>query len=188
MSTDQPKSFDEMALPHLDTVYRVAYRLARDEHFAEDLVQETYLKAYRAFEAFELREFGIRPWLLRILRNTFLNRASREQRAPKATEQSALEQAHGDSELGNETAPPLLDFEQLDGEVKQAIERLSDEFREVILLWGTGELSYQDIAAVLEIPLGTVMSRLHRARKQLMNDLDEYAREQRLNIGSKTES
>lgn len=170
------KSFEALALPHLDITYRVARRLTRNEHEAEDLVQETFLKAYRAFDTFEEREFGIRPWLLRILHNTYINRVTRERRAPKATDQPALEQA----EAGDAPALPELDFEHLDEEVKQALDRLSPDFRTVMLLWATGEFSYQQIADVLELPIGTVMSRLHRARQQLARALRDFAREHRI--------
>jgi RNA polymerase sigma-70 factor (ECF subfamily) len=181
MRADGEKSFEEEAVPHLETVFRVAVRLTRNEHEAEDLVQETYLKAYKAFDRFEMHSFGVRPWLLRILHNTFLNRLAREKRAPKATDQQTLQQVHSDPEPGHGfLGPPELDYEQLDGEVKQAIDRLAPEFRMVLLLWATSEFSYQEIADILEVPIGTVMSRLHRARQQLMRDLDDYAREQRL--------
>ena len=83
MPAKAEKSFEELAVPHLELVYRVARRLCRNEHEAEDLVQETYLKAYKAFERFEMREFGIKPWLLKILHNTFLNRLARQRRAPR---------------------------------------------------------------------------------------------------------
>ncbi len=170
------RSFEALAMPHLDLLYRVAYRLTRREHEAEDLVQETFLKAYRAFDSFEEREFGIRPWLLRILHNTYLNRAARERRAPRATEQQTLAQTEA-SEVAH---LPVLDLEQVDDQVKQAVDGLSPEFRAVVLLWATGEFSYQQIADALELPIGTVMSRLHRARRQLARALHDFAREHRI--------
>ena len=186
MKKPDGKSFEELAVPHMETVYRVALRWCGDRHEAEDLVQDTYLKAYKAFDRFEMREFGIRPWLLRILHNTFLNRVSRQNRAPKATEQQVLEQVE---EMGNSgeslTAPPALDYEKLDGEVKSALERLAPEFREALTLWSTMDLSYQEIADILEVPIGTVMSRLHRARQQMARELEEYARKSRLAVGGR---
>jgi RNA polymerase sigma-70 factor (ECF subfamily) len=167
-------SFEALALPHMELVYRIARRLTRDHHEAEDLVQETYLKAYAAFGRFEMRQFGIRPWLLRILNNTFLNRQQRQQRAPRAADQQALDEIHADDPV---ITAPELDFEHLDGEVKAALDSLSPEFRSVLLLWATMEFSYKEIAEILEVPVGTVMSRLHRARKQLIDALAEYARE-----------
>ncbi|MBU0639589.1 MAG: sigma-70 family RNA polymerase sigma factor [Planctomycetes bacterium] len=181
MPPEDEKSFEELAVPHLETVYRVARRLARREHEAEDLVQETYLKAYKAFASFEMREYGIKPWLLKILHNTFLNRRARESRAPKATDQQTLEQMQeASSSDGDVNNPPELDYEHLDQEVKEAIDGLQPEFRSVLLLWATMELSYQEIADILSVPIGTVMSRLHRARRQLTRVLYEYARANRL--------
>ena len=184
MRADDQKSFEALAVPHLETVYRVAIRLARDEHEAEDLVQETYLKACKAFERFELREFGIRPWLLRILHNTFLNRAAREKRAPKSADQETLEQVGGHAASQVDVfGPPVLDYENLDAEVSRAMRNLAPEFRLVLALWATMEFSYQEIADILNLPIGTVMSRLHRARQQLLRELDDYAREHRLRPG-----
>ena len=169
MPEQDTKSFDSLALPHLDVVYWVARRLARHEQEAEDLVQETYLKAYKAFETFQLREYGVRPWLLKILNNTFLNHRAREKRAPRAADQRTLEETKAvDADYG---APPDLDYEKLDEEVKHALDKLAPDFRTVMLLWATTEMSYQEIADTLELPIGTVMSRLHRGRRLLAGQL-----------------
>jgi RNA polymerase sigma-70 factor (ECF subfamily) len=186
--------FEESALPHLPTLYRAARKLTRNAHEAEDLVQETCLKAFRAYSRYEEREMGILPWLLRIMRNTNLNRVERTRRAPKIASdvsldletapQSAVE--HEWSEATGAHLPPL-DFDVLDEEVKSALESLSPEFREVIVLWSTNELSYQDIAVVLGTPVGTVMSRLHRARNQLVRLLAGYADEHRIPNRRKSE-
>ena len=184
MRASDDRVFEEVAVPHLDTVYRVALRLVRNSHEAEDLVQDTYLKAFKAFSGYEQREYGIRPWLLRILHNTFLNRIKRENRAPKGIEQQVLEQVYDESgaSLGT-VGPPELDYERLDSEVKQALDGLAPGFRAVLTLWATMEFSYQEIADILEVPLGTVMSRLHRGRQNLIRELDQYARENRLGSG-----
>lgn len=171
------QSFEALALPCLELVYRVARRLARDDHEAEDLVQDTYLKAYTGFARYEVRECGIKPWLLRILHNTFLNRQARQKRAPKSADQQVLDQVRVPEQY---VGPPELDYENLDQEVKQAIDDLPHEFREVLLLWATMELSYHEIADILQVPIGTVMSRLHRARQQLAQSLNDFAREHRL--------
>lgn len=174
MPSEGEHSFEALALPHLELVYRVARRLTRNEHDAEDLVQETYLKAYKAFGRFDLREYGIRPWLLKILYNAFLNRQARQKHAPRPTDQQTLEQVHA----AEPVVPPELDYEDLDEEVRQAIDDLRPEFRVVVLLWATMELSYQEIADIVEVPIGTVMSRLHRGRQQLARALHEFARDQ----------
>jgi len=186
MRAGEENSFEELAVPELEIVYRVALRLTRNEHDAEDLVQETYLKACKSFSRFEMREFGIRPWLLRILHNSFLNRVSREKRAPTAIDQQMLEVACEEGRPASDIhGPPALDYEHLDAEVKAAMDRLSPEYRVVLAIWATLEFSYKEIADILEMPIGTVMSRLHRARQQLLRDLDEYAREHRLTRGAR---
>lgn len=179
MSDHGADEFARLALPHVDAVFRVARRLSQSDHEAEDLVQETYLKALQGFTGFELREFGIKPWLLRILHNSFLNRRARSVRAPRAVDQAALDNVVADGDGG---APelPALDFDRLDGEVRQAIDSLPDDFRIVLILWTTQELSYQEIAESLDVPIGTVMSRLHRAKRHMVERLADYAREHRL--------
>jgi len=184
MAGSDGKSFEELAVPHLDMVFRIALRWTNDQHEAEDLVQEAYLRGHKSFNRFEMREYGIRPWLLRIMRNAFLNRAARQARAPKAADQQVLDQMHGEAATVEEAmAPPTLDYDRLDAEVKTAMQNLAPEFREALTLWATMELSYQEIADILEVPIGTVMSRLHRARQRMVRDLDDYARENRLHIG-----
>jgi len=177
MARADDKSFEALALPHLDLLYRVARRLTGNEHDAEDLVQETYFRAYRAFGEFELREFGVRPWLLKILNNTYLNRAAREKRAPRLIDQQTLDESQAGA---TDTGPPELDYENLDQEVRRALDDLSPEFRSVMLLWAANELSYREIADTLGVPIGTVMSRLHRARQQLITALVEFARANRI--------
>lgn len=167
--------FEAEALPHLGLLYRMARRLSRSAEDAEDLVQETYLKAFKGFATFEPRSFGIRPWLLRILHNTFLNRAKREQRAPRTAD---LEQAEQTSVTGSGgTGGPVveIDLEQVDDEIRRALLELTPEYRSVVLLWATMEFGYQDMAEILELPVGTVMSRLHRARRQLRERLSAFA-------------
>lgn len=180
MPTTHDESFEALAVPQLGAVYRVARRLARDEHEAEDLVQETFLKAQKAFGRFEMREFGIRPWLLKILHNAFLNRRASEKRMPRSAAEDVLEQTEDPRLDADVIGPPELDYERVDEEVKSAIDALRPEFKSVLLMWATMDLSYQQIADVLNIPIGTVMSRLHRARHQLTTELHEFARQNRL--------
>lgn len=183
MHSEGEKSFEAAALPHLEFIYRVALKLARNEHKAEDLVQETYVRACNAFARFELREYGIRPWLLKILHNAYFSRLAKDSRAPMSiddpTVQEVQDRTRAAAPLGN---PPALNYEELDEEVKEAIERMPSDYRAVLLLWATGELGYQEIADVLGLPLGTVMSRMHRCRRQLIDRLEDYARENRVPI------
>lgn len=173
MGSPDGHPFEALALPHLETIYRVARRRARHVHAAEDLVQETYLKAYRAFENFEVREYGIKPWLSRILNNTFLNRLARERKAPRPTDHQILEATQ---EADAVEAPQELDSQHVDEEVKRAIDGLVPEFPSTLLLWATMEHSYQEIADIPEVPIGTVMNRLHGAGQQRARALNEYAR------------
>jgi RNA polymerase sigma-70 factor (ECF subfamily) len=183
------EQFEKLALDQLDTLHRVANRLTRDADRASDLVQETYLRAFRSKESFDLQEHGIRPWLLRIMRNLHLSRADRDKRQPVAMEGDALDALNTapvspPAPAGSEDTiqgPPdtldriALDWENLDERLKQALENLQEEYQMVLLLWAVEDLSYKEIADVLEVPIGTVMSRLHRARQKLSAQLREYA-------------
>jgi len=184
------EQFEKLALDQLDTLYRVAGRLTRSPDQASDLVQETYLRAFRSKDSFDLQEHGIRPWLLRIMRNLHLSRADREKRQPVAMEGDALDAlnaapgggvAPGPADAEGTQAPPdtveriHLDWENLDERLKQALEALQEEYQIVLLLWAVEDLSYKEIAEVLDVPIGTVMSRLHRARQKLTAQLREYA-------------
>lgn len=164
--------FEKLALEQLDLLYRIARRLARDPGRAEDLVQETYLRAIRAQEGFDLQPHGIRPWLLRIMHNVHVSRAEREGRQPSAIEEDQLES----STRG--VSPPPYDpatFDGMDQQLVRAIESLTPEYQVVLLLWAVDELSYKEIAQAVGIPIGTVMSRLHRARQKLSEQLRTYA-------------
>ncbi|MBI4580343.1 MAG: sigma-70 family RNA polymerase sigma factor [Planctomycetes bacterium] len=179
---DRPQRFEQIAMPHLDDVYRMARRLAGSQVEAEDLVQETFLRAYRAFDGFDLREYGARPWLLKILHNVFYTRAGHEARQPTLLDDAGFDNLAG--ELDQPDCGSLgagkVDWEQFDEELKDAVDELAAEYREVLLLWSLEELSYKEIAEVCGIPLGTVMSRLYRARQQISNRLAGYARERGL--------
>jgi RNA polymerase sigma-70 factor (ECF subfamily) len=200
------EQFEKLALAELDTLYRVANRLTRNPERAGDLVQETYLRAFRSRDGFDLQEHGMRPWLLRILRNLHLSRAEREKRQPVAVDGEALDSLNAagpvdnvgrtdggngsgrgpdaaaealDAALETGTTPWLgLNPDHLDERLKRALENLQEEYQLVLLLWAVEELSYKEIAEVLDVPIGTVMSRLHRARQKLAAQLKEYAMEE----------
>jgi RNA polymerase sigma-70 factor, ECF subfamily len=171
--------FDKLALEHLDMLYRIARRLTRSSILAEDLVQDTYLRAFRACEDFNLQEFGIRPWLVRIMHNVHVTRSQREQRQP-----IAVDDAHLDKAEQRDTAAPAMSnpasFEQMDEQLVRAIEDLPEEYKTVLLLWAVDEFSYKEISEALAVPIGTVMSRLHRARGRLLERLQDFAREERI--------
>ena len=187
------EQFEELALAQLDTLYRVANRLTRDADRASDLVQETFLRAFRSRDAFRLQEHGIRPWLLRIMRNLHLSRADRERRQPVAMDGETLDSLNAGGEIPGEAGrvptdaelespAPLaresLNLDLLDQRLKGALEGLQEEYQMVLLQWAVEELSDKEIAEVLEIPIGTVMSRLHRARQKLAAQLSDYARQE----------
>lgn len=174
MKANEASTFESCAMPHFEALLRFARRLTRREHLAEDLVQETLLKAYKAFNRLELREFGIKPWLMRILHNTYLTRSMREQRAPQAADLSIVAADLATPNDGGLPALPALDPQRLDDDVKRALDELAEEFRSVLLLWATMEYSYHEIGVILEIPIGTVMSRLHRARQALATRLRHH--------------
>src|SRR5690348_12695575 len=178
--------FERLALEHMDMLYRIARRITRnDVAAAEDLVQETYLRAFRGQESFDLQpEYGIKPWLLRIMHNLHFSRTGREKRQPTAIEGEHLanlpEGAGGAG--GGSDLPPLTagSFEGMDERLVRAIDDLPAEYQTVMLLWAVDDLSYKEIAAAIDAPIGTVMSRLHRARQRLAEQLRDLAREERI--------
>ena len=167
------EQFEDLALAQLDTLYRIARRLGRDQSAAEDLVQETYMRAIRAWETFQLEAYGMRPWLVRILHNVHLSRAQREGRQPGSVEDGQLEASAAKPDPA--ASPFSSSFEGMDEQLKRAVEQLAPEYQVVLLLWAVDELSYKEIAESVGIPIGTVMSRLYRARQQLSEQLHDYA-------------
>ena len=161
-----PPTFDHLMLPHLDAAYNLARWLLRNDHDAEDAVQEACLRAYRAFDRF--RGGDGRAWLLPIVRNVCYTHLRQVRREPAL--EAFDDNAHGSMENPAETN--ALAWRETKGELlKQALERLPAEFREGIVLHELEGLAYREIAAVAEIPLGTVMSRLARARHKLQVEL-----------------
>ena len=173
--------FENLALEQMDAVYRLSMRLARRPEEADELVQEVYARAFRpaTIERFEDQSGGedpagsMRSWLFAICHNVFYTRIKREGRQP-----GSVGEFYGEASserLPDEPLPVFdrsqMDWEQVDGRLKAAIEDLKPEYREVLLMWGVEGLKYREIAAIMEVPIGTVMSRLHRARKLLTDAL-----------------
>jgi RNA polymerase sigma-70 factor (ECF subfamily) len=170
--------FEEEALALADQVYRVARRLVGSREEAEDLVQETYARAFRSWRSYTPGT-NLRAWLLRILTNLNIDRGRRIQRAPDT---QPLEE--GDYYLANRVAETqgeqALDQERVVERLSQdsivdALSSLSHDFRDVVVLVDIGDFSYADAAQILDVPIGTVMSRLHRGRRQLKSKLAEEA-------------
>jgi RNA polymerase sigma-70 factor, ECF subfamily len=169
--------FETLSLEHLDMLYRIARRLTGDASRAEDLVQETYLRAFRARHEFELKEHGIRPWLVRIMHNQHYSHWEREKRQPLAVDEAHLEEAGGAAEAAHFSAEGL---QGMDERLVHALAELPVEYQVVMLMWAVDELSYKDIAFSCNVPIGTVMSRLHRARQKLAARLREFAQKEGL--------
>jgi RNA polymerase sigma-70 factor (ECF subfamily) len=164
----QPDTFEELAMPLFDQLYNFAHWLTRNRDEAEDLVQETYVKALRGFSSFQLGT-NFRAWMYRILRNTFLT--SRTGLRATMTVPLDLEQDGTDLPVESVT-PETIFIKRSNTELMQStIDELPLYFREILLLCEVEEMSYQEIAETLSIPIGTVMSRLSRARKTLRDRL-----------------
>jgi RNA polymerase sigma-70 factor, ECF subfamily len=164
----QSGEFEELATPLLDQLYNFAHWLTQNREEAEDLVQETYIKALRGFSSFQLGT-NFRAWMYRILRNTFLT--SRTGLRATSTVSLDSEEDEADLAVESETPETILMSRSNSQLVQRAIENLPLHYREIILLCEVEEMSYQEIAETLSIPIGTVMSRLSRARKTLRNSL-----------------
>jgi RNA polymerase sigma-70 factor (ECF subfamily) len=179
-------TFAQQAVPFMDAIYAAALRLTRNPADAEDLVQETYLKAFRGFGGFE-EGTNLRAWLYRILTNTFINSYRSKKRRPDETEFDEVEDLYlyrrlGGLEaasVGRSAEDELLDWFS-EAEVKDALEALPEQFRVAVLLADIEGFSYKEIAEILDVPIGTVMSRLHRGRKAMQRSLYDFAVARRL--------
>jgi RNA polymerase sigma-70 factor (ECF subfamily) len=182
---DQSK-FSELAMEHMPSLYTAALRMTRNPADAEDLVQETYLKAYRAFNSFT-EGTNLKAWLYRILTNTYINAYRAKKRRPEESDVDDLENFYLYRRLGGlegAAAGRSAEDEVLDHitetEVKEAIEALPEQFRMAVLLGDVEGFSYKEIAEILDVPIGTVMSRLHRGRRALQKRLYEFGRQRGL--------
>jgi RNA polymerase sigma-70 factor, ECF subfamily len=177
-----PREFEEMTSEIAQPLMAAAMRLTRRRTDAEDLVQETLFRAYRSLASFQ-RGTRFRAWMFRILQNAFINRGKREAMAPAAVDPSEIEipaRAQVVPDIADLRELDRLADEHFDESVKAAIDRLPEVYRVPLVLFALGDLSYQEIADALRIPIGTVMSRLHRARAQVREELAAYARSRRL--------
>lgn len=171
------KIFDGEFLPHIDAMYNFAYRLTFDEDDAKDLVQETYLKAFRFINSFE-EGTNAKAWLFRILKNSFINDYRKKSKEPNKVDYNEVE-TYYNSEDANAEITPDLRVEALQDmigdEVTNALNSLAVDFRTVIILCDLEGFTYEEMAKILDIPIGTVRSRLHRARNLLKDKLKSYA-------------
>ncbi len=172
--------FEELALPHLDSMFGVAMRLTRNPRDAEDLVQEAMLRAYRFWDTFQDTS-NCRAWLAKIVTNTFINSYQKKKRTREIQNAAHQEQKVRDGVLAHERALSQKDPEarlldrSFSDDVSAALESLPEDFRLAVILCDVQELSYKEIAEVMDCPVGTVMSRLYRGRKLLKKALEEFA-------------
>ncbi len=167
-------------MPFLGQLYGAALRLTRNPADAEDLVQQTFMRAYAAFEQFESGT-NLRAWLYKILQNTFISAYRKQQRQPKTVSAEVSEDFSLYDQLAEGGSAETEVLERIpDSEVKAALESLPEQFRTAVLLADVEGFSYQEIADITDVSIGTVMSRLHRGRKALQRALWDYARERGL--------
>lgn len=179
-ATDRNDRFERDALVFMDQLYAAALRYTKNPEDARDLVQDTYLKAFNSFHQFE-DGTNLRAWLYRVLTTTFINTYRKDQRRPQLASgeledwQLAQAQSHT-SDLGKSAEVEAL--ENLpDSDIKRALQEIPEEFRIAVYLADVEGFSYKEIANIVEVPAGTVMSRLHRGRKLLREKLADYAKE-----------
>lgn len=169
--------FADLAMEHMPALYTAALRMTRNPSDAEDLVQETFLKAYRAFDRFE-EGTNLKAWLYKILTNTFINNYRASKRRPEKADVDDVEDLYlyhrldelGGANTGRSAEEELFD-RITDDDVKSAIESLPEAFRIAVLLADVEGFSYKEIADITEVPIGTVMSRIHRGRRALQKAL-----------------
>src|SRR3954447_1204074 len=178
--------FADLAMEHMPSLYSAALRMTRNPSDAEDLVQETYLRAYRGLRGLT-EGTNLKAWLYRILTNTFINRYRAKKRRPEETDFDDVEDFYlyrrmgglEEARAGRSAEDELMDLFP-EAEVKDAVESLPENFRLAVLLADVEGFSYKEIAEILDIPIGTVMSRLHRGRKALQKRLYDFAAERGL--------
>ncbi len=178
--------FTELAMEHMDSLYSGALRMTRNPSDAEDLVQETYLKAYRSFASFT-EGTNLKAWMYRILTNTYINTYRAKQRRPDETDLGELQDLYLYRRLGGaegasrgQSAEDVLMASLTEHEIVEALESLPDSFRMAVLFADVEGFSYKEIAEILDVPLGTVMSRIHRGRKALQKALATFAEDRGL--------
>jgi len=191
-SPERQISFEQIAFEYMDALYQSALHLTRNRFDAEDLVQDVYLRAFRFYHRFE-QGTNFKAWVFKILRNTFINGYRKSRRAPYVVEFERVEfmmqtdddQADSGAYLSHSEEAPFRDI--FSDDVHMALNRLSEDFRLVVLLADLQGFRYKEIAEIMGCPIGTVMSRLSRARQQLQRLLKEYAsREGYLHRGAQT--
>lgn len=182
----QTQEFEREALPHLNALYSFAVRLCRNRDDAQDIVQETFLRAFRFFDSFEPGT-NCKAWLFRILKNTYINKYRHDAREPETVEYDVIEEFYESvrADYTESTNGEEKFFASMLGdEVTAALDSLPEDFRTAVVLCDIEGCTYEEIAAFLDCPIGTVRSRLHRARSMLAARLAEYAKTRGFNSGA----
>jgi RNA polymerase sigma factor (sigma-70 family) len=170
--------FNKEFVPYLDSAYNFAYKLTLDEDNAKDLVQDSFTKAFRFINSFE-RGTNAKAWLFKILKNSFINEFRRQQKQPATVDYQDVEQVYNSDDVDEDYTVDMRSEsvqDMIGDEVTNAINALPVDFRTVIILCDLEDFTYEEMAKILDIPIGTVRSRLHRARSILKNDLQSYAK------------
>jgi RNA polymerase sigma-70 factor, ECF subfamily len=171
------QDFEDEMLPHLDAIYNFALRLTTDPNDAEDLVQDTIVKAFRFFNSYE-KGTNAKAWLFRILKNSYINNYRKKSKQPHQVDYDEISTFYETvrSEQSNTTDMEDIMYGQLlDDDVTRALERIPEDFRTVVLLCDVEGFTYEEIANMLDVPIGTIRSRLHRGRNLLRAELIDYA-------------
>jgi RNA polymerase sigma-70 factor (ECF subfamily) len=186
-TSDRHRRFEKEMLPYMDQLFNYGTYLSGDREQASDLLQDTYMKAYRFFDKFESGT-NAKAWLYRIMKNTYINEYRRTHRLPEIVEYDEQVSAYQMSPRGGREENDLrnmLDTQMFDDDIAGALAGLPEKFKSVIVLRDLEEMPYEEIAEVLEIPIGTVRSRLHRARALLFEKLKTYARAKGYTVGDR---
>ncbi|MEQ9405225.1 MAG: sigma-70 family RNA polymerase sigma factor [Cyclobacteriaceae bacterium] len=169
--------FDGEFMPHIDSMYNFAYRLTFDEDDAKDLVQDTYMKAFRFISSFQ-EGTNAKAWLYRILKNSFINDYRKKSKQPAKVDYQEVEQFYNSEDTPKDATVDLrleTTKDMIGDEISNALNSLAIDFRTVIILCDLEGFTYEEMAKILDIPIGTVRSRLHRARNLLREKLGSYA-------------
>ncbi len=175
---DKLNIFNQEFMPHINSMYNFAYRLTLDADDAKDLLQDTYLKAFRFIDSFQ-QGTNAKAWLFRILKNSFINDYRKKSKEPSKVDYQEVETFYNSEDVDRQITPDLRVEalqDMIGDEISVALNSLDVDFRTVIILCDLEGFKYEEMAKILDIPIGTVRSRLHRARNLLKDKLSEYAR------------
>lgn len=176
---EKQKIFNDEFMPHINSMYNFAYRLTLDQDDSKDLIQDTYLKAFRFIDSFQ-KGTNAKAWLFRILKNSFINDYRKKSKEPSKVDYQEVETYYNSEDVDRQITPDLRVEalrDMIGDEISNALNSLDVDFRTVIILCDLEGFKYDEMAKILDIPIGTVRSRLHRARNLLKDKLSTYAKQ-----------